>query len=117
MPDLRYRAREADVENCDTASGEVYMRMGHEGPRTLPKCRMRGTKFVRNRVSMITAALLVIVPLKCPVDSTKVPAVGFAFSTTDVATEVVGRTDVDVVAFEDEDFAFPLGDSIALISL
>lgn len=40
------------------------MRIGHEGPRTLPKCRIRGTRLVRNRVSTITAALVVRDPLK-----------------------------------------------------
>jgi len=40
------------------------MRMGQLGPRTLPKCRMRGMRFVRKRVSIMTATLLLMVPLK-----------------------------------------------------
>lgn len=40
------------------------MRIGHVGPRTLPKCKMRGTRLVRNRVSTMTAALVVTEPLK-----------------------------------------------------
>ncbi len=39
------------------------MMMGQVGPRTVLKCRMRGIRLVRNRVSMITAALVVTVPL------------------------------------------------------
>ena len=30
--------------------------MGQEGPKTVEKCRMRGMRFVRYRVSIITAA-------------------------------------------------------------
>jgi hypothetical protein len=39
------------------------MRMGQMGPRTVLKCRMRGIRLARNRVSTMTAALVVTVPL------------------------------------------------------
>lgn len=40
------------------------MIIGHVGPRTLLKWRMRGTRLVRKRVSTITAAFVVTEPLK-----------------------------------------------------
>lgn len=40
------------------------MRIGHVGPRTLPKCNIRGTRLVLNLVSIMTAALLEPLPLK-----------------------------------------------------
>lgn len=42
----------------------MYMMMGQLGPKTLPKCMIRGIKLERNFDSMITAAWLLIVPLK-----------------------------------------------------
>lgn len=38
--------------------------MGHVGPRTVLKWRMRGMRLVRKRVSIMTAALVPSVPLK-----------------------------------------------------
>jgi len=64
VPALIYRESAAEVANMPTLSGDVYMRIGHEGPRTLLKCRMRGIRLVRNRVSTITAALFETLPLK-----------------------------------------------------
>lgn len=37
------------------------MCMGHEGPRTSPKWRMRGTRVSRGRVSTIAATCLVVI--------------------------------------------------------
>lgn len=78
-----YRARAADVENCPTASADVYMSIGQVGPRTLPKWRMSGTRFVRNRVSIMTAALLVSEPLKGLIDSANPSDFPFGFSSTE----------------------------------
>jgi len=76
-PDLRYRPKAAEVEKRPTDSALVNMMIGHVGPRTLPKCMMRGIKLERNFVSTMIAALLPTVPLKL-CDSVASPS-GFTF--------------------------------------
>lgn len=56
------------------------MRMGHVGPNTLPKWRIKGTRFVLKRVSTMTAALLVIEPLKGFMDSENPSSFGLGFA-------------------------------------
>ncbi len=64
------------------------MRMGQEGPRTLPKCRMSGIRFVRNRVSIMTAALLVTEPLKGFTDSASPSCFGFGLPSPSIRASV-----------------------------
>jgi hypothetical protein len=51
------------------------MRMGQVGPRTVLKWRIRGMRFVRKRVSIITAALVVLRVVRV-VAGTMVPGLG-----------------------------------------
>lgn len=79
MPDFKYLLSAADAENWPTDSADVYIRMGQVGPRTLLKWRMRGMRLVRNRVSTMTAALVVSVPLKASL-SNMILSEGFDFN-------------------------------------
>jgi len=42
------------------------MMIGHDGPRTVLKCKMRGIRLVRGRSSIIKATLSMMVPLYGP---------------------------------------------------
>ncbi len=79
MPEFKYLPSAADAENWPADSADVYMRMGQVGPRTLLKWRMRGMRLVRNRVSMMTAAFVVSVPLKASL-SNMILLEGFDFT-------------------------------------
>ena len=100
IPVLRYRANAADVKNCPTASAEVYMSIGQVGPRTLPKCRISGTKLVRNLVSMMTAALFVTEPLqKFPTPGDSVGFASWLFCVepgcaSDVSDDIAAGSDI-----------------------
>ncbi len=64
------------------------MRIGQEGPRTPLKCRMSGIRFVRNRVSIMTAALLVTEPLNGFTDSASPSCFGFGLASPSIKASV-----------------------------
>lgn len=54
------RLKEGDSWKDITFKGEVKMWIGHWGPRTDEKWRIKGTRSSRSRVSRITATLFVV---------------------------------------------------------
>lgn len=76
------------------------MRMGQVGPRTVLKCRMRGIRLARNRVSTMTAALVVTVPLNESISQVRLSS-GFDVDCPSLAADGRGRG-----AFDGTDPAF-----------
>ena len=67
--------------------------MGQVGPRTVLKCSMRGMRLVRNRVSMMTAALELFVVLIS--DARTMLSCGLDFRLPCVLATCVGVADAE----------------------